>query len=109
MFKRKVKRLQDENTDLKTTKDSLRNQRDELAKENHRLRVQIADNRAEYEGTLDAKEHERLELCDELAKAKAEIDALKARLTRQGHHAGHQRETDPARDHQGKRKTTSLN
>ena len=91
MFNRKIKSLkqqirdlQEEKEAVRTDNSSLRKQRDAFAKENSELRVQIADMRAEFDGTIDAKEIERQEIADQLAKASHEIEKLKAKIARKG-------------------------
>lgn len=93
---RKVKRLQeqlqavtDENTALHGSNQSLQKQRETLMEENKKLTQQVKDIRTECDATLDAKELERQELCDELGAeqqenrhAHAEIERLKNRLSR---------------------------
>lgn len=95
---RKVKRLQeqlqavtDENTALHGSNQSLQKQRDTLMEENKKLTQQVKDIRTECDATLDAKELERQELCDELEATKKEleqarctIDKLQAKVARKG-------------------------
>ena len=64
---------------IKTVK-ALRNQRDALVKENNDLRKKIRDLRSEYNETLEAKEIERQELCDQLANANEQLEATKKEL-----------------------------
>ena len=99
MFYRKtVKRLKNqietltlENNALDGSNKSLTSQRDGLYKLNNELRKQISSLRSEYNETLEAKEIERQELCDQLGEAQDtvkkmqhEIETLKAKLTRKG-------------------------
>lgn len=95
---RKVKRLQeqlqavtDENTALHGSNQSLQKQRETLMEENKKLTQQVKDIRTECDATLDAKELERQELCDELEATKKEleqarctIDKLQAKVARKG-------------------------
>ncbi len=95
---RKVKRLQeqlqavtDENTALVGANKSLQKQRETLMEENKKLTQQVKDIRTECDATLDAKELERQELCDELEATKKEleqarctIDKLQAKVARKG-------------------------
>lgn len=95
---RKVKRLQeqlqavtDENTALHGSNQSLQKQRDTLMEDNKKLTQQVKDIRTECDATLDAKELERQELCDELEATKKEleqarctIDKLQAKVARKG-------------------------
>lgn len=95
---RKVKRLQeqlqavtDENTALHGSNQSLQKQRETLMEENKKLTQQVKDIRTECDATLDAKEIERQELCDELEATKKEleqarctIDKLQAKVARKG-------------------------
>lgn len=95
---RKVKRLQeqlqavtDENTALHGSNQSLQKQRDTLMEENKKLTQQVKDIRTECDATLDAKELERQELCDELEATKKEleqarctIDKLQAKVASKG-------------------------
>lgn len=95
---RKVKRLQeqlqavtDENTALHGSNQSLQKQRETLMEENKKLTQQVKDIRTECDATLDEKELERQELCDELEATKKEleqarctIDKLQAKVARKG-------------------------
>lgn len=88
-LKNQVEALTIENEALQGSNRSLANQREGLQESNKELRKQISDLRAEYNGTLDAKETERRELCDQLGAeqqenrhAHAEIERLKNRLSR---------------------------
>ena len=95
---RKVKRLQeqlqavtDENTALHGSNQSLQKQRETLMEENKKLTQQVKDIRTECDTTLDAKELERQELCDELEatkkkleQARCTIDKLQAKIARKG-------------------------
>lgn len=95
---RKVKRLQeqlqavtDENTALHGSNQSLQKQRETLMEENKKLTQQVKDIRTECDATLDAKELERQELCDqleatkkELEQARCTIDKLQAKVARKG-------------------------
>lgn len=102
---RKVKRLQeqlqavtDENTALHGSNQSLQKQRETLMEDNEtlmednkKLTQQVKDIRTECDATLDAKELERQELCDELEatkkeleQAKCTIDKLQAKVARKG-------------------------
>lgn len=84
---RKVKRLQeqlqavtDENTALHGSNQSLQKQRETLMEENKKLTQQVKDIRTECDATLDAKELERQELCDQLANANEQLEATKKEL-----------------------------
>lgn len=95
---RKVKRLQeqlqavtDENTALHGSNQSLQKQRETLMEDNKKLTQQVKDIRTECDATLDAKELERQELCDqleatkkELEQARCTIDKLQAKVARKG-------------------------
>jgi chromosome segregation ATPase len=90
-LKNQVEALTIENEALQGSNRSLANQREGLQESNKELRKQISDLRAEYNGTLDAKEIERQELCDELEATKKEleqarctIDKLQAKVARKG-------------------------
>ena len=76
-LKNQLKALTIENDAVANSNKSLLNQRDALVKENKDLRQQITDLRSEYNGTLEAKETERQELCDQLGEAQRELERQK--------------------------------
>lgn len=79
-LRNQLKALTIGNEAVANSNKSLLNQRDALVKENNDLRKQIRGLRYEYNETLEAKETERRELCDQLANANDQLEATKKEL-----------------------------
>ncbi len=88
LLQQQVEALQDENEALSCEARNLRTQRDALADDNKKLRVQIVDIRDEATHAMEAKEVERQELCNRIGELEQQAEKDKDLIGRQSNTIG---------------------